>query len=113
MNVNPLIQTLSTITNLPVEPDMYEGEASSYIVYTYEDERPVYFGDGRAKHDTAWVSVALYTPKNADYMQLKKLIRDHLEALGFIVTDISSWLEPYAGDYIRRTTFSVTYTEKH
>ena len=111
MNVNPLIEGLSEATGLDVSPDIYEGEHDKYIVYTYEDERPVNWGDGRVHHNTVWVNVSLYTPKHFNHMALKHKIRDYLESNGFIVSDIRSFLETYANTYIRNTSFSVTYTE--
>ena len=109
MNVNPLIQKLEAVTGLPVAPDVYEGENDKYIVYTYQDERPVQWGDNRVKDDTAWIDVALFTPKNFNYMELKHQIRDYLEGAGFIVSDIRSWLD--GDDYIRHTSLTAQYTE--
>lgn len=114
MNVNPLLQGLTEVTGLPVEPDLYEGEEDKYIVYTYQDERPVQWGDNRPLDDTAWIDVALYTPKRFNYMRLKHQVRDYLENKGFIVSDIRSWLDPDGnGDYVRHTTFNAQYTARH
>ena len=114
MNVNEQIMTLKALTGLPVVPDMYEGSEEKYIVFTYEDERPVHFGGNAALQDTVWLQVALYTPPAYNYMALKKTIRDHLESLGFICTSIQSWLDTTAsGAKIRHTTLSVTYTDVH
>ena len=44
MDVNKDIQALESITGLPVSPDIYIGNADKYIVYTYTDERPVFWG---------------------------------------------------------------------
>ena len=53
MNVNPLIESLEKKFSIPVAQDEYDGKSDKYIIYTYEDERPVYFGDDKTLQDTA------------------------------------------------------------
>ena len=116
MNVNKEIQELSTITGLSVAPDVYSGNAEKYIVYTYTDERPVFWGDDATLADQVTIQVNLYTPPKFNYMEIKHSIRDYLETLGEI-NEISSWLETYTAknnleQTIRRTTFNVTITKE-
>lgn len=116
MDVNKEIQELSTITGLPVSPDMYSGNAEKYIVYAYTDERPTFWGDDQTLADQVTIQISLYTPAKFNYMEIKNLIRDYIETLGEI-NDISSWLETFTAKNnlektVRRTTFNVTITKE-
>ena len=116
MDVNKDIQELGVITGLPISPDVYSGNAEKYIVYTYADERPVYWGDDQTMADQAIIQVNMFTPPKFNYMSLKHKIRDYLETLGEI-SEISSWIETFTAknnleQTIRHTTFSVTITKE-
>lgn len=116
MDVNTLIQELKEVTGLDVSPDIYTGQADSYIVYAYNDERPVFWGDDKVLADTAIIQINLYTPPKADYMDLKHQIRDYLESVG-IVSDIQSWLDTYNSRNnlevtVRHTAFTVEITKE-
>lgn len=116
MDVNKEIQELGVITGLPVSPDVYSGNAQKYIVYAYEDERGVFWGDDEVEADQVTVQVSLFTPPKFNFMELKHKIRDYLESIG-IVEDISSWLETFTAKNnlettIRHTTFSVIITKE-
>lgn len=116
MDVNKEIQELGAITGLPVAPDIYSGNAEKYIVYTYADERSVFWGDDDILSDQVTVQIALYTPPKFNYMELKHKIRNYLETLG-IIEEISSWIEVFTAKNniettIRHTTFSVTITKE-
>lgn len=116
MDVNAEIQALETITGLPVSPDIYSGDEDKYIVYSYADERPVFFGDDEAIEDQAIIQVNLFTPPKFNYMALKHQIRDYLETLGEI-NEIESWLETFTAKNnleltIRHTTISVIITKE-
>lgn len=115
MNVNPLIESLEKSIHIPVAQDEYEGKDDKYLIYTYEDERPVHFGDDKALQDTAYLTLQLIVPKTFNYMKLKHQIRDELERMDFIVTDIRSFLSSAINgtDKIRRITFDATYTDNH
>jgi hypothetical protein len=111
MNVNPLIMELNTVTGLPVVPDLYKGESDKWITFTYQDERPVYFGDNSVLADTAYISVNLFTPSEYNYMTVKKLIKDYLETIG-IVTNVESYVYLENQIPVRQTIFEVTITEE-
>lgn len=116
MDVNKEIQELGTITGLPVSPDIYSGSAEKYIVYTYTDERAVFWGDDEVLADQVTIQVNMFTPPKLNYMNLKHKIRDYLETLGEI-NEISSWLETFTAknnleQTIRHTTFNVTITKE-
>lgn len=115
MDVNAEIQELESITGLPVSPDIYTGKADKYIVYSYTDERPVFWGDDEPEEDQVIIQVSLFTPPKFNYMSLKHQIRDYLETLGGV--DISSWLETFTAKNnlevtIRHTVFSVTIAKE-
>lgn len=113
MNLNELLIKLLSETGLEVEQDIYEGESEKYIIFTYEDEAPESFADNRATADTAYLQVQLITPKEFNYFELKKKIRDLLEEADFLVTSTRSFLgSVYVGtEKIRQTIFHVKYTE--
>lgn len=110
MNVNPLLMALKDITKLPVVPDIYEGSSDKWITFTYQDERPVFFGDDEVLDDTAYISVNLFTPKDFNYMALKETIKTYLETIG-IVTNCESYVYMENQIPIRQTIFEVTITK--
>jgi hypothetical protein len=111
MNVNPLIMELNRITGLPVVPDLYTGSADKWITFTYQDERPVYFGDNTPLADTAYISVNLFTPTNYNYLQTKEQIKEYLESIG-IVTNCESYVYLENQIPVRQTVFEVTISEE-
>lgn len=110
MNVNPLIMALKDITKLPVVPDLYEGTSDKWITFTYQDERPVFFGDNEVLDDTAYISVNLFTPSDFNYMPLKEDIKTYLESIG-IVTNCESYVYLENQIPVRQTIFEVTITK--
>jgi len=111
MNVNALIMELNNLTKLPVKPDLYEGSSDKWITFTYQDERPVNFGDNEVLFDTAYISVNLFTPHTYNYMALKETIKTYLESIG-IVTNCESYVYLENQIPIRQTIFEVTITEE-
>jgi hypothetical protein len=116
MNVNPLIMELKRITGLPVVPDLYvtaagEKRADKWITFTYQDERPVYFGDNSPLVDTAYMSVNLFTPAEFNYLTLKEDIKEYLESIG-IVTNCESYVYLENQIPVRQTVFEVTISEE-
>jgi len=117
MNVNEKILGLENETGLHVEQDLYKGKDTEYVVFTYEDERPVLRGDNRVLADEVILQIKLYTPINFNYFELKDKIRDYLESNGFSVTNIRSWLDGIRSELknskeVRTTLFMVNYTEE-
>ena len=108
-----LINLLKNGTGLPVEQDEYDGKKDKYIVFIYEDERPIGHADNKPYADTVYMQIQLITPKSFNYLKLKKKIRNLLEGADFSVTSIRSFLgEVYVGtEKIRQTVFKVEYTE--
>lgn len=111
MNVNPLIMELKTVTKLPVVPDIYEGTEDKYITFTYQDERPAFFGDNDVLNDIAYISVSLFTPKSYNYMSLKEDIKEYLESIG-ILTNCESYCYTENQIPIRQTIFEVQITKE-
>lgn len=106
MNVNPLLMELKTVTKLPVVPDIYEGSKDKYITFTYQDERPSFFGDNNVLDDVAYISVNLFTPKDFNYMSLKEDIKTYLESIG-VLTNCESYTYTENQIPIRQTIFEV------
>lgn len=113
MELNEKLKNLLSETGLPVEQDEYEGREDKYIIFIYEDERPVEHADNKPYADTVYLQIQLITPKNFNYMKLKRKIRNLLEDADFSVTSIRSFLgSVYVGtEKIRQTVFETEYTE--
>lgn len=114
MTLNERIRTLlGEATGLPVEQDQYDGTSDKYILFIYEDERPVHHGDNEVLIDETDLQIQLFTPKEFDYLELKKVIRNTLEKAGFTVSSIRSFLgDGLTGtEKTRQTIFSVSWLE--
>ena len=106
MNINSLMMELKSLTKLPVVPDLYEGSGDKWITFTYQDERPEYFGDNDILADVAYISVNLFTPANYNYMSLKEDIKTYLESIG-VLTNCESYVYTENQIPIRQTMFEV------
>lgn len=113
MNINPLLKSTLLFTGLPVEQDEYTGKKDRYIIFSYEDEIPLCFGDNRPGAYEALIHLQLITPKSFDYLSLKDEIRDKLEEAGFSVSSVTSFLgDKYMGtEKTRQTVYEISYTE--
>ena len=115
MDVNrKLKDLLEGPTGLKVDQDEHSGKDNMYIVFSYTDERPEWFGDNKPLSDTVYLNIQLITPKDYNYMKLKHQIRDLLEGADFFVTSISSFLGDvfFGTEKTRQTVFEVNYTEQ-
>ena len=117
-DVNRLIMGLEQETGLPVQQELYTGDRTSYIVFSWVTKSPEYFGDDMPLYDTNRVNVVLYTPRKFNASKLITQIRDCLEMKGFRVTDI--WgpnLAPLGdstkSEYNMQTVFETEYTDMH
>lgn len=111
MNVNPLLMELKNITKYPVNPDIYEGTSDKWITFTYQDERPSFFGDNDVLDDIAYISVNLFTPKAFNYMPMKEKIKNYLESIG-VLTNCESYVYTENQIPIRQTIFEVQITKE-
>lgn len=113
MDLNAIIIGLEPVTGISVYPDEVPAGEEKSLSFTYEDERPVFWGDNIPVADTAYLQITMYTPEGYDYINLKHVIRDYLEGKGFCVTSIESWLESglTGTKRTRHTVFEVNYTE--
>jgi hypothetical protein len=112
MDLTEILKKLEDETGIQVWQDICEDEdTDTYITYVYQDERPALHGDNRVLADQCEVYVNLYTPKNYDYFNKKKQIRDYLENSGFNVSSINTRVEDYGATKVRRTTFDCVYAE--
>ena len=117
-DVNKLIMGLKDETGLPVEMELYTGEKTKFIVFSWITKSPEYFGDDLPLNDTNKVNVVLYTPRKYNASALITQIRDYLERKGFIVTDIWGPNLAQLGDsskseYNMQTVFETVYTDEH
>ena len=83
-------------------------------IFTYEDENPAAHADNVVTADTVYLQIQMITPKEFNYFDLKKQIRDLLEGADFCVTSACSFLgDVYQGTKkSRQTIFEVNYTEQ-
>ena len=114
MDLNEKILGLEQVTGIPVFPDFAPAQYEKSITFTYEDEKPVSYGDNKPVADTAYLQISLYTPEGFDYMPAKHAIRDYLEESGFCVTSIQSWMDQdlTGTKRTRHTVFEANYTEE-
>ena len=105
---------LGKATRLPVDQDRNDdGKSDVYIIFIYEDEHPTHHGDNEVLADEIDLQIQLFSPKEFNYLETKKIIRNTLEKAGFIVSSIRSFL----GDQLtgtentRQTIFSVSWLE--
>lgn len=63
MNLNQKLINLFATIDLEAEQDEYIGKKQIYVIFTYEDERPVYFGNNSVLAETAFLQIQLITPK--------------------------------------------------
>lgn len=113
MNLNKLLKDILGETGLPAEQDEYTGKSDKYIIFVYEDEHPEEHADNAVTADTAYIQVQLITPKDFNYFDLKKKIRNLLEGADFSVTSIRSFLGDAANgtEKTRQTVFHTEYTQ--
>jgi len=93
VNVNPLVISALSSLALPVEPNVYKGEATDYIVFNYVDERPALSADDTDVNDATTTRINYFTKSNPQTN--KKAIRRLMRVAGFIV---SSTQELYEAD---------------
>ena len=113
MNLNQMLKDILGVTGLPVKQDEYTGGSDKYIIFVYEDEHPEAHADNAVTADTVYIQVQLVTPKDFDYFDLKRKIRDLLEGADFSVTSIRSFLGDAAigTEKTRQTIFHTEYTQ--
>ena len=85
MDKNAVFMELERLTGLEVEIDRYTGNSDKYITFQYAYEGPSEHADDVVLMERTDIQVHLYVPKHFDYMQLKRIIRDHLEGNEFEV----------------------------
>lgn len=114
MNLNGKIKDIEKSLNIPIEENEYQGKKNTYMVFSYDDERPIFRADNEPYADMADITFQLILPKNTDYMKLKHQIRDELEQRGFTVTSIRAFLGSAINgtDKIRRIIFETNYMEE-
>lgn len=114
MNLNKKILEMEECLNIPIEENEYMGKKDTYMVFSYDDERPALRADDKPYADRADLTFQLIMPRNVDYMQLKHEIRDKLEQNGFTVTSIRTVLGAAMNgtERIRRIIFETNYTEE-
>lgn len=93
MNVNKLI--IDTLTPLvtDVVPTKYNGTATTYITFNYEDDRAVEFADDTPITDVAYLQIHLWCPRTYNFYSKKAQIRKALFKAGFSYPQITTLYE--------------------
>lgn len=114
MNVNKELLELKKILNCPVAQDVYDGKENRWIVFTYADERGVYFGDDEEEMTRVYINLSYYTPIAYNYFEDKKNIKKSLMKNGFFIEYIKSWVEDLdiGIEKIRHTVFVISKMDK-
>ncbi len=113
MNLNPVLMRIGEAVGLPTAEDEYEGREEKYLIFTYEDERPDFWGDDRVLADTVNIMLQMVVPKSFNYMKLKKKLVEELEKEDFSITGIHSLFGESVNrtEKIRRIVFETVHTE--
>lgn len=93
MDANRIVKTTLSPLNIPVEFLTYDGNASTYITFNYEDDRAISYADDTPQIDIAYIQVHLFIPSNVNYIALKKEIRSKLFKAGFTYPRVTSLYE--------------------
>lgn len=89
MTVNEkIIQCLEPL-ELPVVPDIYEGEKEEYITFNYADNRGTAFGDDAPLQIMNYMQIHLFLPLSMNYLKKQKQIRELLFMAGFSFPEIT------------------------
>lgn len=89
MNINEKIMKALEPIKLPVYPDRYEGQKTSYYTFNYVDDRASGFGDDIPTGVAVSMQIHLFLPRTKNYMELKKNTRDALFRAGFTFPEIT------------------------
>ena len=94
--IQAALSTLAARNGWPLEPVIYDGEKTTYIVYNEADNVPVEFGDDRPKNRKVDLQVHFFTPlyksgtrKKLNYMTSLEAIRMALFDYGFTYPDVT------------------------
>lgn len=118
MNTNPLIISALSSLSIPIEPLVYTGSATEYIVFNDSDNRATGFADDIDVQEAAWTRVHYFTKIKTNIKPKSKLIRKALRNAGFIYLSTTELYEDDTGFYhtiieVRRTAASETQEEDY
>lgn len=89
MTVNEKIKHALSPFGIPVVADFYGGGKDEYFTFNYADDRATDFGDDAPQHVVAYMQIHWFLPRNKDYLELKKKIRNALFRAGFTYPEIT------------------------
>lgn len=94
MTINQKIINALKPYGMPVVPDHYNGKEKRYIEFNLCDDTGTIFADEKPEFDVVLIQVHLFLPREEDYLELKKQIRQSLCEAGFCYADITQIVEP-------------------
>ena len=91
-----IIEALSEIP-LEVEPDEYNGDKDTYIVFFVPGQNPVKFGNNKPLKERYEMQIQLFAPLYYDHLNITKQIKKALFDNYFMYPDITIIREPELG----------------
>lgn len=89
MTVNQKIIEALKPFEIPVIPDVYEGNEKEYCTFNYADDRGGDFGDNKPLTDIAYMQIHYFAPLKKDYLKKKREIRKALFEAGFTYPEVT------------------------
>lgn len=84
---------LKNVTGLDVAPDKYHGNNEEYITFNYADERGELFAEDDVLYDIASMQVHVFLKESANYLAMKKKVKDYLESIDAYGTSVTTIFE--------------------
>lgn len=94
--IQQALSPLAMENGWPLEPDVYDGDAVTYITYNEADNRSSEFGDDDPLYRTVGLQIHFFTPlykpgtkKKTNYLPHREAIREALYAGGFTYPEVA------------------------
>lgn len=94
--IQQALSPLAMENGWPLEPDVYDGDAVTYITYNEADNRSSEFGDDDPLYRTVDLQIHFFTPlykpgtkKKTNYLPHREAIREALYAGGFTYPEVA------------------------
>lgn len=94
--IQQALAALAQKNGWPLEPDVYDGDAVTYITYNEADNRPSEFGDDDPLYRTVSLQIHFFTPlykpgtkKKTNFLPHREAIRQALYAGGITYPEVT------------------------
>lgn len=92
-------EIIAALAEIPieVEPDEYNGDKDTYIVFFITGQSPIKFGDNKPLKERYEMQIQLFVPLYYDHLEITKQIKKALFDNYFMYPDITIIREPTLG----------------